>query len=105
MSIKQKRYERKKNISPITKQIRETYDFNSKKIRYSGKTILLNNSIFEDYINDATSYYRMMKKNKKRSELISVNLSRRILRTKRTLVLPAHTNITLITNSFDIVHS
>lgn len=105
MSIKQKRYERKKNISPITKMVREDYTQNSKKVRYSGKTILLNNSIFEDYINDATSYYRMMKKNKKRSELISVNLSRRILRTKRTLVLPAHTNITLITNSFDIVHS
>lgn len=105
MSIKQKRYERKKNISPITKMVKENYGINSKKIRYSGKTILLNNSIFEDYINDATSYYRMMKKNKKRSELISINLSRRILRTKRTLVLPAHTNITLITNSFDIVHS
>lgn len=105
MSIKQKRYERKKNISPITKMVKENYGANSKKIRYSGKTILLNNSIFEDYINDATSYYRMMKKNKKRSELISINLSRRILRTKRTLVLPAHTNITLITNSFDIVHS
>lgn len=105
MSIKQKRYERKKNISPITKMVREDYSLNSKKVRYSGKSILLNNNIFEDYINDATSYYRMMKKNKKRSELISVNLSRRILRTKRTLVLPAHTNITLITNSFDIVHS
>jgi hypothetical protein len=105
MSIKQKRYERKKNISPLTKMVKENYGANSKKIRYSGKTILLNNSIFEDYINDATSYYRMMKKNKKRSELISINLSRRILRTKRTLVLPAHTNITLITNSFDIVHS
>jgi hypothetical protein len=105
MSIKQKRYERKKNISPVTKMVRSSYDFNAKKIKYTGKTILLNNQIFEDYINDATSYYRMMKKNKKRSELISVNLSRRILRTKRTLVLPAHTNITLITNSFDIVHS
>jgi hypothetical protein len=105
MVIKQKRYERKKNINPITKYIKnDTYN-NSNKTRYSGKTILLNNAIFEDFISDATSYYRMLKKNKKRSELISVNLSRRILRTKRTLVLPAHTNITLITNSFDIVHS
>lgn len=105
MSIKQKRYERKKTINPIIKYEKDSLGNKTKKIKYSGKTILLNNSIFEDYIKDATSYYRMMKKNKKRSELISVNLSRRILRTKRTLVLPAHTNITLITNSFDIVHS
>lgn len=105
MSIKQKRYERKKTIMPVTKYYKDSLGNKTKKIKYSGKTILLNNSIFEDYINDATSYYRMMKKNKKRSEIINVNLSRRILRTKRTLVLPAHTNITLITNSFDIVHS
>lgn len=105
MTIKQKRYERKKTINPIIKYEKDINGIKTKKIKYSGKTILLNNSIFEDYIKDATSYYRMIKKNKKRSELISVNLSRRILRTKRTLVLPAHTNITLITNSFDIVHS
>lgn len=105
MVIKQKRYERKKTISPIIKYVKNPNSTNSKIVRYSGKTILLNNSIFEDYIQDASSYYRMLKKNKKRSETISVNLSRRILRTKRTLVLPAHTNITLITNSFDIVHS
>jgi len=105
MTIKQKRYERKKSINSVTKFLKDQNGNLTKKIKYSSKTILLNNSIFEDYINDATSYYRMLKKNKKRSELISVNLSRRIIRTKRTLVLPAHTNITLITNSFDIVHS
>lgn len=105
LSIIQKRYERKKNIKPIVKFVNEDYSNDTKKKNYSGKTILLNNSIFEEYIKDATSYYRMLKKNKKKSELISINLSRRILRTKRTLVLPAHTNITLITNSFDIVHS
>lgn len=105
LSLIQKRYERKKNIGSITKFVKEDYSANSKKVRYSGKTILLNNKIFEEYITDSTGFYRMMKKNKKRSDLISVNLSRRILRTKRTLVLPAHTNITLITNSFDIVHA
>ena len=46
-----------------------------------------------------------MKKNKKNNELIPVTLAKRMLRTKRTLVLPAHVNITLITNSFDVVHS
>ena len=31
--------------------------------------------------------------------------SKRLLRVKRTLVLPAHLNISVITNSFDVVHS
>ena len=105
LSIKQKRYERKKVISPITKYFLDSDGNKTKKVRYSGKSILLNNTIFDDYVNDATSYYRMVKKNKKRGELIPVTLSKRILRTKKTLVLPAHTNITLVTNSFDIVHS
>lgn len=40
-----------------------------------------------------------------RSEVPSVQSNRRLLRTRRVLVLPAHTNITLITNSFDVMHS
>ena len=40
---------------------------------------------------------------------LDVNISslnnRRLLRTKRILVLPARTNISIITNSFDVVHS
>lgn len=42
---------------------------------------------------------------RQRSELVPVNLARRLLRTKRTLVLPAHVNITVVTNSYDVVHS
>jgi hypothetical protein len=40
-----------------------------------------------------------------RSEIPSLQSNRRLLRTRRVLVLPAHTNITLITNSFDVMHS
>ena len=40
-----------------------------------------------------------------RSELPSLQSNRRLLRTRRVLVLPAHTNITLVTNSFDVMHS
>jgi len=47
----------------------------------------------------------MFKKNKKRFDLIPIVYSKRMLRTERTLVLPAHINITLITNSYDVVHS
>ena len=40
-----------------------------------------------------------------RSEVTSLQTNRRLLRTRRVLVLPAHTNVTLITNSFDVMHS
>ena len=53
-------------------------------------------------INSWTIFF---KKTKKRNELFSVVTSRRLLRTKHTLVLPAHVNITAITNSYDVVHS
>lgn len=65
----------------------------------------MNNSIFEDNVENSTQQYRMIKKNKKRQEVFSVALNRRLLRTKKTLVIPAHTNITAITNSYDVVHS
>jgi NADH:ubiquinone oxidoreductase subunit 5 (subunit L)/multisubunit Na+/H+ antiporter MnhA subunit len=54
---------------------------------------------------DTFNYHRAVKYNRHRSELVPVTLARRLLRTKRTLVLPAHVNITLITNSYDVVHS
>jgi hypothetical protein len=50
-------------------------------------------------------YYGNVKNNKHKNELIPITLARRLLRTKRTLVLPAHINITVITNSYDVVHS
>lgn len=55
---------------------------------------------------DDTFNYRISSQiNRHRSELVPVTLARRLLRTKRTLVLPAHVNLTLITNSYDVVHS
>lgn len=55
---------------------------------------------------DDTFNYRISARiNRHRSELVPVTLARRLLRTKRTLVLPAHVNLTLITNSYDVVHS
>ena len=54
---------------------------------------------------DKYNLYTGVKNNKYKNEMIPVTLARRLLRTKRTLVLPAHINITLITNSYDVVHS
>lgn len=52
-----------------------------------------------------TSAYKHLGRSRKRAEVMSVQLSRRLLRTQRTLVLPAQANLTLITNSYDVVHS
>lgn len=54
---------------------------------------------------DTFNYRIAARINRHRSELVPVTLARRLLRTKRTLVLPAHVNLTLITNSYDVVHS
>lgn len=104
-SIKQTRYSKKGAISSVTKYLKDGDGNKTKKVRYAGKPILFNKGIFEQNSEDPIVLYRLMKKNKKRSELIPINLARRIIRTKRTLVLPAHINITVVTNSFDIVHS
>jgi len=55
--------------------------------------------------NDIAEYHVAVKYNRHRGELVPTNLARRLLRTKRTLVLPAHVNITVVTNSYDVVHS
>lgn len=63
----------------------------------------------KNFLNDKNpqtyQLYTAIKNNKYKNESIPVTLARRLLRTKRTLVLPAHINITLITNSYDVVHS
>jgi hypothetical protein len=105
LTLKQKRYKRKKNIPAQVKYYKDAAGIKTKRVRYSGKPILINNSILEDSKGDLNVFYRLVKKNKKRSDLIPVTLAKRILRTKKILVLPAHVNISLITNSYDIVHS
>ena len=98
-TIKQMRYKRRTTI-PSTLKLDKT-----KKLTFSGKTILLNNNLFGEGFQSFENFYKLTQKNKTVNEISRVNLSRRLLRTRRTLVLPAHINITLITNSFDVVHS
>jgi len=69
------------------------------------KSNLVSKLVNEDSIDKSFNYQKSIKYNRQRQELVPVNLARRLLRTKRTLVLPAHVNITLITNSYDVVHS
>lgn len=110
LTIKQKRYKRKKAIMDTKKFYHDENEGKTKRVKFSYKPLLINNSIFEDITNKSDTYnptrqYRMLKKNKSRSEVFSVVTNRRMLRTKRTLVIPAHVNITVISNSYDVVHS
>lgn len=90
--LRQKKYRR---WSKVKFPIPEKYDPVTFEIKVPKPTEIV------EYAN----YYKGLKVNKHRSETIPVVLARRLLRTKRTLVLPAHVNITVITNSYDVVHS
>ncbi len=108
--FKQKKYKR---IQKFKFQSRNYYDSVTHEILPSpvkNSALTLKSTLLtplnpnEEY-NSAFDYHRSVKYNRHRGELVPVNLARRLLRTKRTLVLPAHVNITVITNSYDVVHS
>jgi len=105
LTLKQKRYKRKKVVLPRTIFYKDMNGDKTKKIKYSAYPYLHQNKIILNDFENATRQYRMMRKNKIREELTNLTLSKRMLRTRRTLVLPAHVNITAITNSYDVIHS
>jgi len=110
LTIKQKRYKRKKVIASSKKFLHTEQGGKTKIVKATYKPLLVNNSVFDDITSNesnfnATRQYRMLKKNKQRSEVFSIVTNRRMIRTKRTLVLPAHVNITIISNSYDVVHA
>lgn len=76
----------------------QNYKFNNRSYRPIANFV--NNENFNKY-----NLYTGVKNNKSKNELIPATMARRLLRTKRTLVLPAHINITLIASSYDVVHS
>lgn len=102
-TFKQQRYTRKKNINPLSSASGNPEDGALKP--YSIKPFLVENVIMENNVSNPTIQYGLVKKNKSRNNLIPVTLAKRLLRTDKTLVLPAQINITLITNSYDVVHS
>lgn len=103
LTFKQKRYNQRTNIGKKTQVF---FDKDLKKNQnYSGNPFLKNMSIIEENFGNPTRQYRMVKKAKSRLDTTRVATWNRLLRSRRVLVLPAHINITVITNSFDIVHS
>ncbi len=104
--LKQKKYKPLKTLLPRNTFIREGDSKQKTKIiKYSGKMVLNNNYIFHEEIKNNNIAYKFFKKFKKQNESIPIPLWKRLLRTKRTLVLPAQINITVVTNSYDVIHS
>lgn len=91
--FRQKKYKKLRSFT-----FSQNYKFNNQS--YQPISNMTNRENFNKY-----NLYTGEKNNKSKNETISVTLARRLLRTKRTLVLPAHINITLITSSYDVVHS
>jgi hypothetical protein len=105
LTLKQKRYKRKKVILPRTIFFKDESGERTKKVKYSAYPYLHQNKIILHDFDNATKQYRMLRKNKNRHEITNLVLSKRMLRTRRTLVLPAHVNLTAVTNSYDVMHS
>lgn len=111
--IKQKRYKRKQNISMYSKQdTANVHGFEPKKLNKTSEQtarFFKNNYFFQQISQTGAKnpfdFYSAIKLGRARAETFSINLSRRLLRTTRTLVLPAYTNISIIANSYDVVHS
>jgi hypothetical protein len=109
LAFKQKRYLLRKKF-PIKKKFKKLITNEASTESVSKEKLRLRVLVKNNYFNtinekNALMDYKFLKKAKKHSELIPVPLARRILRTKRTLVLPAHINLSIITNSYDVVHS
>lgn len=108
--FKQKKYKRIQKFKFQSKVFYDSKTHEPVAITTNNSALTLKSSLLtpinlkEDY-NNIFDYHRSIKYNRHRGEIVPVNLARRLLRTKRTLVLPAHVNITVITNSYDVVHS
>jgi heme/copper-type cytochrome/quinol oxidase subunit 2 len=100
-AFKQQRYKARKLIGTSSRTFVD--DMGNDKVVKSNFT--LNNQYVVESSENPTRYYRMLRKNRVRSENMPVVVSKRLLRVKKTLVLPTHINITAVTNSYDVVHS
>lgn len=116
---KQKRYKLRKTIAPkkitlsrsIVKEINKSI-INDDKLHGVMKEVRARLLINKDRslempknIQSPTAKYKMFKLNKKKTDVNNLNVNRRMLRTRRTLILPSHVNVTAVTNSFDVIHS
>ena len=101
-TFKQKRYKRRTQIQKFLKNYK---NIENKDLIFNGFLNLNEDNVLDDNIKNPTKYYRMLRKNRLRGEDMPVSISKRLLRVKKTLVIPTNINITAITNSYDVVHS
>lgn len=105
LTMKQKRYRRRKNIVSYIKYEKDLKGNNTKIIKWNTNPYLFNNDFIIENFGNSTKQYNLLKKGKNRFYNTSLVLSKRLLRTRRTLVLPVNLNMTVVTNSFDVIHS
>ncbi|MDP2763064.1 MAG: hypothetical protein Q8O27_00925 [Enterobacteriaceae bacterium] len=104
LTMKQQR-SKKKKIAPIQKDFKTLNGDEMINVRYSGNQLLVNGNFIADNKNSALLQYKLLSKNKIKSDNVPITLAKRLLRTKKILVLPAHVNVTAVTNSYDVIHS
>ena len=104
--LKQKRYKKKQLVKVSKSTDIDFADFETVRNLYK-KHIMENIRLIQDldFKMDSYTLYKCVRGNRNRTESLPVHLYRRLLRTKRTLVLPVHVNMTVVTNSYDVVHS
>lgn len=103
--LKQKRYKPLKSIAPWNKFVRDSLTGKKTSKLKSSRNMTLVNGVFNSDNTTQLLKYKILKKSKVKSEDMPLVFWKRLLRTRRTLVLPAHVNITVITNSYDLIHS
>lgn len=117
---KQKRYKLRKAIPPkkitlsrsLIRKVNTSLAKGSPEVeevlKDVGAKLLINKDRTISMARDGSSpkrKYKMFKVNKKKTDMNNLNVNRRMLRTRRTLIMPAHANLTAVTNSFDVIHS
>jgi hypothetical protein len=100
LSIKQKKLQFQRSINSSQSTVLE-----DGKTNFIGNPILHDNLFIFNLPKNRYGLYNLVQKSKVYSEATPNPMAARLTRVKRTLVLPAHVNITLITNSYDIIHS
>jgi hypothetical protein len=96
----------------LAKEEKEFFNFlknnpNKRVRKFYGSSVIPNSSDFTKKVSIGDSKLQdfSLKHGLEKVFDFSLSLSERLLRTKRMLALPAHVNITVLTNSYDVVHS
>jgi heme/copper-type cytochrome/quinol oxidase subunit 2 len=99
LNLKQKRAKTKDSVKVSFLDIRN----NSISVK-SCENVFLDGSVKVDK-KSLLKEIKLLKKLKKRSDIYNLPHNKRLLRLRRTLVLPTQTFLTIVTSSYDVIHS